>query len=191
MAANKSLKTVAGALKVIKSEIAANRPAGAPRTLEEQSKYRAEYDRWEKAQDSWRITVTEVRQKVAAIREELELEREQLEGVPFDLPRDEIPQSIDRKRKELIADLITVNPLIEGYFRMIDEYAKRHGCCEFLDFNAKLFALKCETAETGFKIGVLAGIVFAGCSKDQIDKFERGLTFSLISNAQLVKGDDD
>jgi hypothetical protein len=33
---------------------------------------------------------------------------------------------------------------------------------------------------------VLAGAMFPGSSKDQIDKFERGLTFSLISNPQVA-----
>jgi hypothetical protein len=33
---------------------------------------------------------------------------------------------------------------------------------------AKLFELKLETAKTAFKIGVLAGAIFAGCSKEQV-----------------------
>ena len=62
----------------------------------------------------------------------------------------------------------------KAMFEMIDSYAKEHGCHENLDFNAKLFELKMDAAETAFKIGVLAGVIFAGCSKEQVDRFERG-----------------
>jgi hypothetical protein len=73
-------------------------------------------------------------------------------------------------------------------FDMIDNYAKEHGCYEDLDFNAKLFELKIGTAESAFKMGVLAGVIFAGCSKEQVDRFERGLAFSRIADNRMVKG---
>jgi hypothetical protein len=47
-----------------------------------------------------------------------------------------------------------------------------------------------DTAETAFKIGMLAGAIFAGCSKEQVDRFERGMVFSLMSDNRLVKAVD-
>lgn len=38
------------------------------------------------------------------------------------------------------------------------------------------------TAETAFKIGVLAGAIFAGCSKEEVDRFKRGLAVSLSAD---------
>ncbi len=52
---------------------------------------------------------------------------------------------------------------------------------------AKLFELKMETAKTAFKIGVLAGAIFAGCSKEQVDRFERGMAVSLTADNRIVK----
>ncbi len=70
---------------------------------------------------------------------------------------------------------------VKGLFGM-NNYAKEHGCHEYLDFQAKLFELKMETAETAFKIGVLAGAIFAGCSKEEVDRFKRGLAVSLSAD---------
>ena len=64
----------------------------------------------------------------------------------------------------------------------MNNYAKEHGCHEHLDFQAKLFELKMGTAETAFKIGVLAGAIFAGCSKEEVDRFKRGLAVSLSAD---------
>ena len=77
----------------------------------------------------------------------------------------------------------------KGLFDMIDDYAREHGCHENLDFNAKLFELKMGYAETGFKIGVLAGVIFAGCPTEEVDRFERGLQVSLASDRRLAKTD--
>ena len=81
------------------------------------------------------------------------------------------------------------NPAIDGAFKMLDEFAEQHGCADTLDYNSKLFQLKWATAKTGFKIGVLAGVIFAGCSKEKIDRFERGLTFALRSERDVERGD--
>jgi hypothetical protein len=44
------------------------------------------------------------------------------------------------------------------------------------------------TAESAFKMGVLAGVIVADCSKEQVDGFERGLAFSRIADNRMVKG---
>jgi len=141
---------------------------------------------WKQAEDTWRISKAELRQRVSEMREEFELKRDQFEGVPFE-SHDKIPASLDHGHKELVSELLGINPRIDGLFKMIDEYADKHGCGEWLDFNSKLFELKMEAADTGFKIGVLAGVIFAGSSSKKIDKFERGLAFDLLSNSYLVK----
>jgi hypothetical protein len=56
-----------------------------------------------------------------------------------------------------------------------------------MDYNAQLFDLKMHTAETGFYIGVLAGAMFSGASKETVDRFERGLLYALRSNTRVVK----
>ena len=73
---------------------------------------------------------------------------------------------------------------------MIDGFAEQHGCGQSLDFNSKLFDLKMHTAETTFKIGVLAGAMFSGASDRDIDRLERGLAFSLTSDSRIVKSGD-
>jgi len=143
---------------------------------------------WTKAEESWKIPRDEIKNRVQAIRNELESQHRQLEGAPFDISCDDMPLSLDRwPRKELLELVASANPLVDGLFGMIDAHTKNHGCDESLDFNAKLFLLKMEAEETGFKIGVLAGAIFAGCSKDQVDKYERGLAFALSSNSRLAK----
>jgi hypothetical protein len=146
-----------------------------------------EEQRWEKAEESWTITGLEISQRVHNLREDLEEYRAQTEGVPFDILCCDVPRSVDyTNRKEVVELVEVVNPGIGGNFKMIDDYASEHGCHEFLDFNAKLFRLKWATAEAGFKIGVLAGAIFAGCSKETIDRFERGLTFALLQDPRVA-----
>jgi len=47
--------------------------------------------------------------------------------------------------------------------------------------------LKTEAAETGFKIGVLAGAILAGNDATTIDKFARGLVFDLSCHRGMIK----
>jgi len=147
----------------------------------------AEKERWERAREGWNISRRELRQRVRSLRDELESYHAQIQAVPFDIPTGDfnIPDCLDGEKRKYHVELIEdFNPFIKGIFEMIDTVAKEHGCNEAIDFNAKLFSLKSECARTGFQIGVLAGVIFAAGSKDQVDKFERGLTFALSS---LVK----
>ena len=70
---------------------------------------------------------------------------------------------------------------------MLATFAEQHGCEETMDYEDKMLMLKSAIAETGFKIGVLAGAIFAGCSKKTIDRFERGLTFALRADRNIVR----
>lgn len=157
------------------------------RSEEEQKKRREE---WENAEKKWRITPREARQRVRGLRDELESYRDQIEGIPFDIPTGDYETLLcldSEKRKYHIELVEDFNPLINGVFEMIDSYARQHGCHDFLDFQSKLYSLKSQCAQTGFQIGVLAGAIFAGCPKENIDRFERGLTFAMQSNHWLVE----
>lgn len=100
-----------------------------------------------------------------------------------------LDHSIYRRKyaTELVEEL---DPRVKVLFAMIDNFAERDGCHQDLDFNVKLFSLKWSIADIAFKIGVLAGAIFAGCWKEQIDRFERGMVVSLTSDNRLVKSGD-
>ena len=145
---------------------------------------------WEKEEKELRISEREARQRVRVLRDELEAYRQQMEGVPFDIPAGHAcsPMCLANTARRHTLELVeSLDPRVNGLFEMIDDYASKHGCYEHLDFEAKLFAMKLATAETTFKIGVLAGAIFAGCSREQVDRFERGLVVSLTSDNRLVK----
>ena len=146
-----------------------------------------EEERWEKAEESWKITRTEARHRARNVREILEDFRNQIEGAFFDVPCGDVPRSLDHERQDVFQLVENLNPLVNGLFKMIDDLASQHGCDDVIEFNAKLLLLEIEAAETGFQIGVLAGAIFAGCSQEQIDKFERGLTFAMASHRRMVK----
>jgi hypothetical protein len=161
---------------------------GKVRSEEDQKKWRAEHEAWEKAEEALKIRPREIADRVRSLRAELEYYREQMEGVRFDIPSGDAqsPRCLVHGRRKEHAQLVEdLNPFVTGIFKMIDEYAKQHGCHEFLDFNAKLYTLNWQAAETGFQIGVLAGSIFAGCTKDEVDRLERGLVFSLRRNYWL------
>jgi hypothetical protein len=151
---------------------------------------RKTYDELKQERKEWRITRPEARARVHALRIELEYYREQLEAVPFDIPSGDMcpPNCLDNGERQYATNLVeNLNPIIEGLFKRCDEVAEKHGCHEEMDYNAQLYEMKMHTAETGFYIGVLAGAIFAGCPKEQVDRFERGLLFALTANNQIVK----
>jgi hypothetical protein len=140
-----------------------------------------------------RISGREARQRVRVLRDQLESYRDQLEAVPFDIPCGDMstPKCLDSNYQRHTLDLVDdLDTRVKAMFEMIDSFAKEHGCHENLDFQTKLFELEMDTAETAFKIGMLAGAIFAGCSKEQVDRFERGMVFSLMSDNRLAKAVD-
>lgn len=159
------------------------------RSAEDHKKYSEEYNRWEKAEKEWRLSAHQMCQRVLALRHELESYGAQLEGAPFDIPCGdyETPMSLDRERKYIVNLVEQFNPIVENILDMIDSYAEKHGTHEHLDFQSKLFMLKSQSAQSGFQIGVLAGVIFSGAPKEVVDRFERGLMFAVESNPWLVK----
>lgn len=136
----------------------------------------------------WRITSQQVRDKVHTLRLELESCRQQLEAVPYDLA-DEMPlclQSSNRKDQSELSE--ELNPLITHLFERCDSVAQKYGVGAEMDYNAQLFALKQQLAETSFRVGLLAGVMFSGASNETIDRFERGLIYSLTANRQICRG---
>jgi hypothetical protein len=63
----------------------------------------------------------------------------------------------------------------------------RHGVDEEMDFNAQLFDLESHLSETAFRIGLLAGALFAGAPKETVDRFERGLLYTVHMDRRIVK----
>jgi|GEM_PF-3922376 len=164
---------------------------GSVRSSEDQARYQAEDDRWTKVEKLWRITRHELRQRVSDLRVELEAYREQLEAVPYDMPCNDAPYCLDRKteRKYHVELAESLNPVINRCLDMIDDYARQHGCHEFLDFQSKLFDLKSHSARTGFYIGMFASVIFSGAAPEVVDRYERGLTFAM-SDKEIVQGQD-
>ena len=122
---------------------------------------------WEEKQQELKITRDELQQRVAALRSELETYREQLDAAPFDILADDEPRSLQQKRKYLIDLVEALNPRVSALYDLIKVETD------------DLFALKLESATTGFQIGVLAGVILAGATKETVDRFERGLAFDL------------
>jgi hypothetical protein len=161
---------------------------GEVRSEEDRKKYAAEYDRWDKAYKGWRITPQEAANRVRSLRAELEYHCSQVEAMNFGITCDEIPYCLDWTKRKYSYELVdALNPFVDGILEMIDAYAKQHGCHEFLDFQSKLFDMKSQAAETAFRIGVLAGVIFAGRPKEEVDRFERGLAFELSHNPWICK----
>jgi hypothetical protein len=146
------------------------------------------YQEMEEETKSWRITRQEAVKRVRSLRVELESYHDQIDAVPFDILNDGIPAPLDySKRKWAVSVMEEFNPLIKGLFDRCDEAAQRHGVGEEMDFNAQLFDLKMHTAETGFQIGLLAGALFAGAPKETVDRFERGLLYTIHTDPRIVK----
>ena len=145
---------------------------------------------WDKAYEGWKITPQEAANRVRSLRAELEYHCRQVEAMNFGITCDDMPYCLDWTKRKYTYELVdALNPFVDGILEMIDEYAKQHGCHEFLDFQSHLFDMKSQAAETAFRIGVLAGVIFAGRPKDEVDRFERGLAFELSRNPWICKLD--
>jgi hypothetical protein len=142
----------------------------------------------EKEERAWRISHDEAARRVHNLRVELEDYRDQLDAAQFDILTDDMPRSMDYSARRWAVNVMEAfNPRIKGLFERCDAEAKRAGADQHIDFNAQLFSLKLELAETGFAIGLLAGALFAGARPETIDRFERGLLRSVRLNHQIVR----
>ena len=136
----------------------------------------------------WRITREEARARVHNLRMELENYRDQIDAVPFDILADSIPQSLDYSERRWAVDVMeNFNPLIKGLFNRCDQEAKRYGADREIDFNGELFDLKLQLSETAFGVGILAGALFSGASPEAVERFERGLLYSVVMNPRIVR----
>jgi hypothetical protein len=120
-----------------------------------------------------------MQQRVAALRTKLEAYRDQLDAAPFDILNDDEPRSLQQKRKFTIDLVENLNPLVAGLSKSIED--DEPGLVD------SLFDLKLWAAETGFKIGVLAGVILAGGDTQTITKFARGLAFDISCHPGLIK----
>jgi len=131
----------------------------------------------EEEKKQWRITSREARSRVHDLRTELESYRDQIEAVPFDIASGDMnpPGCLDGAERQFALGLVeNLNPVVDRLFQLCDSVAEKHGAREEMDFNQQLFELKMHAADTGFYIGVLAGAMFSGASKETVDRFERG-----------------
>ena len=156
----------------------------------ELAKRQLESNRWNEAEERLKITRQEAGRRVSALRKELESYQAQIESLPFCIASGNMgpPLALDCTDRKYTLQLVEeLNPLVNGYVDMIDTYNQEHGTDDGFDFQSKLLALETHAAETGFEIGVLAGVIFSGASKHTIDRFERGLAFVLALNDRIVK----
>lgn len=158
----------------------------------EQARWHHDSDRWKELENQWRITPAEVRQRVLALRDELERYRLQLEGAAFGIASGDgcEPPSLDGGDRKFTLYLATdVNPIVAKLFEEIDRFAQQYGPAIYraVDFNSKLFDLRDHSIETGFKIGLLAGVILSGAPKEVVDRYERGLAFAMQSDHRVVK----
>ena len=168
------------------------KPTQTQEELDKEEAWKKEYDRWEEAEKSWRITPADARQRVLALRDELERYRAQLEGAPFDIASGNMSSPVSLEggdRQHTLALALDLNPIVDEMFEEIDAFAQQHGAglYRLVDFQSKLFDLRTYSVETGFKIGLLAGVIFSGASKDVVDRFERGLACHMASDRSVVK----
>jgi hypothetical protein len=169
-----------------------NKPTQTQEERDKEAARDKEYDRWEKAEKSWRITAADARGRVLALRDKLESYRQQLEGVPFGMASGDAnpPLSLDGGEREYAIYLaMDLNPIVYELFEEIDAFALKHGSelYRLLDFQSKLFDLRSESVDTGFRVGMLAGVIFSGASKETVDRFERGLAYDMKCNNCVVK----
>ena len=151
-----------------------------------------ERKRWEELERQSRISSHSARQRVLALRDELERYRLQLEGATFGVATSDecgIPSLDGGNRKFTVYLAADLNPVIERLYDEIDRFAKMHGPSIYrqVDFESKLFDLKEQSVETGFKIGMLAGVILSGAPKDVVDRYERGLAYVMQSDRRVVK----
>jgi hypothetical protein len=118
------------------------------------------------------LTGAEACRIIKKIREQLEEHRDDSISVLFNTPEvrlDTIPVT------ELAKDL---NPRISACSKVLQDF------CAFsyfqdrltlIGFEDTLGTLKGSAAATGFKIGILAGVIYSGAPKEVVDRFERGL----------------
>ena len=164
----------------------------ADRELELDRLHDQERDRWTELENQWRISPQSARQRVLALRDELERYRLQLEGSAFDVANGDMstPPSLDGGDRKYTLYLATdLNPIVDNLFEEIDRFAKMHGPSIYrqVDFQSKLFDLRETSIETGFKIGVLFGVISSGAPKEVVDRYERGLAFAMQSDQRVVK----
>jgi hypothetical protein len=164
-------------LKIVQQQI--------PTEAELQAKYEREkgYKEREQEEESWRLTRPEITARARAVRAQLEAARARLEALTFDaVIDDEIPQSLDKGDRGYVIDLVEdFDPCISGHYKRVENVVANS------DVHDDLSALKWQTAEAAFQIGIFQGAIFAGCSDREIDRLERGLIHATVSQPRRCK----
>lgn len=133
---------------------------------------------YEKKKNSMRLSREEIKSRVRDVREKLELYREQIEALPFNIC-DEQPMCLGSygvEQREALHDLAAdLHPLAQF------TYSEFCYCNEPIPsyIHDDLSPMLWDFSQTAYSVGVLAGAIFAGEEKKNIDRLERGLVFSL------------
>ncbi len=129
-------------------------------------------------EENRKLTVAEARARVNALRHELETYRDQIDAAAFDILSGEMPpRSLDHERRWAVDVIQDVNPAVKGHLKR----------CQDQSLAGDAFQLMASTGETAFMVGTLWGLILSGCSKETIDRFERGLVHALCASGETVK----
>ncbi len=143
---------------------------------------------WTEAVRSWKLAPAEIKARVHLLRARLESYRDQFEAVPFDIAVDGIPNCLDQKRERTENLINDLDPRVNGIEKeLLKRIARVPGATSddesvtrCSDLQNNLWRIKFCAEEISLRVGMLAGVIFAGCPKETVDRFERGLAFSLI-----------
>jgi hypothetical protein len=128
-------------------------------------------------EESWKLTRKELARRVHQLRGELEAAKERYDGALFDNFTDGIPRTLDadERNREPYGAVEFLSPGLKG---RTERLQKENPLSCISDDASELFFFSTEVA---YQIGMLAGAIYADCSKATVDRFERGLVVSLFA----------
>lgn len=136
----------------------------------------------EREEQACKLTQAEVTTRIREIRSYLEDASNRIAGLHFDILNSDEPHSLDHDEFPYPAQLAErLNPTITGHYDRVYDRLPNEDSKDDLD------ELKLSLAETAFAVGVLAGAMFHGASKLEVDKLERGLVHATTSRHWQVK----
>jgi hypothetical protein len=137
-------------------------------------------------EESWKLTRAEIADRVGQLRRELEAAKERYDGARFDNYTDGIPASLDvvHVNHEPCYAVSYLSPFLE---RMVDDLQNNiFRKCQSDD----VFELYFWSTQTAYEFGMLAGAIYADCSRETIDRFERGLVTALTARHWISKEEE-
>jgi hypothetical protein len=112
------------------------------------------------------------------------------DAVPYEMTYGNfaMPMVIDQHDTKRTDELVeSVDPRIAGFYDRFGVILAKLGREINVDLGAYLLDFKWAAEETAFKAGLLAGVISVGSSNEVVNRYERGLAFSLSADHRLVK----